>query len=311
MTRAGWSISSVLLLLLFVAALGLMREGYESQPLMALEPSDSAGWVTDGLGRAVAIPQPPRRIISIFASNTELLCAIGAGPHIVGIEEKTRFPPDILDRPLVGGRLGFSVEHIAELAPDLVVMTTARHAADQLLRPLSAIGVPVVILRHQTIEQVFTNLDLLGQATHRREEAARCIEQLRLRLGMVTNRIAGQPRPRCYFETGSAGSAGFMTAGKDTYTLDALHLAGGVSIFPDRVSGLPVSGEAVFLADPEVILVCGDAAAATALMARPGWQHLRAVRQGRVYPIPRALTLIPGPRIIEGVEQLAAILHPQ
>ncbi len=270
---------------------------------------DHATTVIDGLDRHVSIAAPPQRIVSIFASNTELLYAIGAGPSIIGIEEKTHFPPEVRTLPRVGGRLGFSAEHIAALDADLVVLTTARHAAATLLDPLASVGVPAVVLQHRDLEQIFTNITLLGRATGRDAAAAQASATLRARLAAVAAGIAGRAPVRCYLETGSAGASGFSTPADGTYTADALRWAGGVSVFSGRRSGLPVSGESVLLADPEVIVVCGDASTVAALRRRPGWDAIAAVRDGRVYAVPRALLLIPGPRIIDGVEQLAAVLH--
>lgn len=265
--------------------------------------------VTDALGRAVTIPRKPTRIVSIFASNTEMLAAIGVRDRIVGIESYTRYPPGIDRLPKVGGRLGFSVEAVARLAPDLVVMTPARQAASTLLKPMETIGVPAVILMHRDIEQIFGNIRLLGVATGEDEKAEALIRKSRERIADVQRRIEGRPLRRVYLEVNAAARGSFMTVRPGSYTADALSLAGGDNIF-GATPGQQIGGEAVLAADPDAILLATRGLKPADLAQRVGWERLSAVRSDTVHVVPRTLLLIPGPRIVDGVETLAKILHP-
>lgn len=265
--------------------------------------------VTDALGRAVTIPKKPTRIVSIFASNTEMLAAIGVHDRIVGIESYTRYPPGIDRLPKVGGRLGFSVEAVARLTPDLVVMTPARQAASTLLKPMETIGVPVVVLMHRDIEQVFGNIRLLGAATGEDGTADSLIRSYRERIADVQRRIEGRPLRRVYLEVNAAARGSFMTVRPGSYTADALSLAGGDNIF-GATPGQQIGGEAVLAADPDAILLATRGLKPVDLAQRVGWERLSAVRSGAVHVVPRTLLLIPGPRIVDGVEMLAKILHP-
>jgi iron complex transport system substrate-binding protein len=121
--------------------------------------------VQDALNRAVTLPSPPQRIVTIFASNTEMISALGLTDRIVGIEAFTRYPPDVLSKPLVGGRLGFSVDAVVRQRPDLVIVTPARQAANQLIDPMERIGIPVIVLQQGTVAEVLANIRLLGRAT--------------------------------------------------------------------------------------------------------------------------------------------------
>lgn len=266
--------------------------------------------LTDAQGRAVTLAARPERIVAIFASNVELLAALGAAPRIVGIEAYTRYPPEVLDRPQVGGRLGFSAEAIARLNPDFVVMTAARHAAHQLVRPMAVIGVPVLVLDHRDLGSILANLRLLGRAIGAEAEAEGVVAGMEARLTRAAARLGDRPRRRVYLETASSGRGGFQTVRDGTYTSDALRAAGGDSVFAGRNLLAQVSGEAVLAADPDIILVAGTEAQAAELRRRPGWDRIRAVREGRVHAVPRAELLIPGPRVIDGVERLGRILYP-
>jgi len=267
--------------------------------------------LTDALDREVTIDREPRRIVSIFASNTELLAALSLEDRIVGVEAFTRYPLGIREgRTLVGGRLGFSAETIARLEPDLVVMTPARQAAATLLKPMAAAGIPVIVLQHRDLEQVFSNLRLLGEATGAEDQAGQAIRALQARLDEVRQRLGDRPPTRVYFETGETDRGGFTTLRPGTYTFDALEAAGGQSVFPALPAFTQVSGEAVIQADPEVILVARRDFRVQGVYGRVGWQNVSAIRQGQVHPVQRELLLIPGPRIVDGVEQMARILHP-
>ena len=265
--------------------------------------------VVDALGREVTIERAPQRIVAIFASNVEMLAAIGAGDAIVGVEAFTRYPADIAERAKVGGRLGFSVEAIARLRADLVVMTPARQAAT-LVDPLQRIGIATLVLNHRDLESVLANIRLLGLATGHEAGAEQLIGRMQVRLDAVQARLAGQPPVPVYLETGSNDRGSYLTLRGHNYTSDILRLAGGVNLFADsRLS--QVGGESVFHANPARIIVAGSAQQALSLAQRPGWQSIPAVAAGRIDSLPSALLLIPGPRVVDGVEQLAALLHPE
>jgi iron complex transport system substrate-binding protein len=267
--------------------------------------------VRDGLGREVRLPAPPQRIVSIFASNTELLVALGLAERIVGIEDFTRYPPGIRDgRAIVGGRLGFSAEAIARLRPDLVVMTPSRGAAQTLIRPLALVGIATLVLVHRDLAQIFANLALLGEATAEPAAASRTIAALQRRLAAVRARISARPPARVFVELGANDRGALQTVRAGTYTADAIALAGGANVFAGLSGITQVSAEAVQLADPDVILVARDGFDPASLARRPGWAGLRALRSGRVHAVPRALLLIPGPRVVAGVERMARLLHP-
>lgn len=293
------------------------RRLFLATPGLLLSPAArAAGWprvLVDGLGREVMLPAPPRRIVAIFSSNVALLAAIGALDAIVGVEDFTRFPPQVAALPKVGGRLGFSAEAIARLRPDLVVMTPARNAAHALTEPMVRIGVPVLVITHRDLAQVLGNLRLLGRATGQEGAAEALVGRLEARLAAVATRLGGRAPVPVFLETSSTGRGVFGTVRPGTYTADALALAGGASVFPDlsAVGPAQVSGEAILRADPAAYLLAGRADQLAEVPRRTGFEGLRAVREGRLHVIARAQFLIPGPRVVDGVESLARLLHPE
>lgn len=267
--------------------------------------------VRDALGRSVVLPAAPQRLVTIFASNTELVASLGLADRIVGIEDFTRFPAEVMSRPKVGGRLGFSVDAVVAQRPDLVIVTPARQAAHQLVEPMERIGVPVLVLLSRSVGEVLDNIRLVARATGVAERGEVLAASLQRRLDAVAHRVAGRPAPRLVMVTGRVGNGMLLVARDDTYTGEAMLKAGGRFALTGRGAVPQVSPEAVLASDPDVLLFAGTRAALDELIRQPGWRDMRAVRAGRAITVSRSEFLIPGPRTIDGIESLAHILHPQ
>src|SRR4249919_108140 len=150
---------------------------------VALHPAAAAPvTVRDAFGRSVTVPAPPQRIVAIFASNVEMVAALGLADHIVGIESFTRYPPEVLGKPLVGGRLGFSVDEVVAQRPDLVVVTPSRQAANQLIDPMERLGIPIVVLLQRNVAEILSNIRLLGRLTGVPERGEQLAARLQARL---------------------------------------------------------------------------------------------------------------------------------
>ena len=266
--------------------------------------------LTDALGRAVTLEAPPKRIVTIFSSNTELVAALGLSERIVGIDAFTRYPPEAAGKPVVGGRLGFSVDAVVAQAPDLVLVTPARQAAHQLLAAMERLGVPVLVLTSRSLAEVLDNIRLVGKASGETERGRALADALAARLATVAARIEGRPCPRVLLITGRLGNGLLLAARPATYTMDALRRAGACPALPGRAGLAQVSPEAVLAADPDVLLLAGREDELRDLAARPGFREMRAVREGRAHTVLRAEFLIPGPRTVDGIERLANLLHP-
>ena len=267
--------------------------------------------VRDALGRRVVLPAAPQRLVTIFASNTELVAALGMADRIVGVEDYTRFPPEVAGRPKVGGRLGFSVDAVVAQRPDLVIVTPARQAAQQLVDPMERIGVPVIVLLSRSVGEVLDNIRLVGRATGVPERGEALAASLQQRLDRVAAQVAGRPALRAVMITGRIGNGMLLVARGDTYTGEAMLKAGSRFALAGRGAVPQVSPEAVLASDPDVLLFAGTRAALDELVRLPGWRDLRAVRDGRALTVSRSEFLIPGPRTIDGIESLARTLHPQ
>jgi iron complex transport system substrate-binding protein len=275
-------------------------------------PAHAAGPVTirDAFGRSVTIPAPPRRIVPIFASNVEIVASLGLVDRIVGIEAFTRYPREVLDRPLVGGRLGFSVDAVAALRPDLVVVTPSRQAANQLIDPMERLGVPIVVFLQRSVPEILANIRLMGRIAGVPDRGEEVAARFEARMAAVGHKVRGRTPPSTIMITGRLGNGLLLVAREGTYTGDAMVMAGARFALPGTAALAQVSPEAILNADPDVLLWAGSARGLDDLIAQPGWRDMRAVRAGRARTVSRVELLIPGPRTIDGIEHLAAIFHP-
>ena len=259
----------------------------------------------DALGRDVVLPAPAQRIVTIFSSNTELVAALGLMDRIVGVEEYTRFPPEVAGLPKVGGRLGFSVDAVVAQRPDLVIVTPARQAANQLVDPMERIGVPVMVLLSRGLDEVMANVRQVALAAGVGARGAALVQLLQRRLAAVDARVAGRPAPRALMITGRLGNGMLLVARPGTYTNEAMLRAGARHAIPGIGALAQVSPEAALAADPDVLLFAGAQSGLDDLARRPGWRDMRALRAQRAVTVARAEFLIPGPRTFDGIETLA------
>jgi iron complex transport system substrate-binding protein len=216
----------------------------------------------------------------------------------------------VLDRPLVGGRLGFSVDAVVALQPDLVVVTPSRQAANQLIDPMERIGVPIMVLLQRSVPEILDNIRLMGRVAGVPERGEAVAARFQARLDAVRHRVEGQPAPTTIMITGKLGNGLMLIAREGTYTGDAMILAGARFALQGTRTLAQVSPEAILNADPDVLLWAGSARDLKELIARPGWAEMRAVKARRAHAVSRVELLIPGPRTIDGIEHLAAIFHP-
>ncbi len=289
----------------------LLRHGTVGALVLGGLPAQAAPIVLhDALGRRVVLPAPPQRIVTIFSSNTELVVSLGMLDRIVGVEDFTRFPPEVQRIPKVGGRLGFSADAVVAQRPDLVVVTPARQAAHQLVAPMERIGVPILVLLSRSLDEVLGNVRLIAQAGGVPERGDALAARLQARLALVDTRVAGRTPPSMLMLTGRLGNGMLLVARADTYTGEAMLRAGGRFALAGAGAVPQVSPEAVLAADPDVLLFAGAQDALRDLVAQPGWRDMRAVRAGRAVTVSRSEFLIPGPRTVDGVEKLAQWLHP-
>lgn len=282
----------------------------------AVTPTAAPITLTDGLGNSVTLAAPAQRIVSLAPSNTEILYAIGAGAQVVGRDDFSDYPTEAGSLPGVGGNMGtYSLETIASLKPDLVL--AAEINTPELVKSLQDLGLTVYYLSNpKDLDGMYANLKTVAQLAGRESEADTLIGSLQKRVQAVTDAITPDTGVVSVFYEldGTSDPAKPWTAGKGTFLSQLISMAGGSNI-GDNLEGsyAQMSLEELLVQNPSVLLL-GDAAYGATpeqVAARTGWDALQAVKDNRIYTFDDDLVSRPGPRLVDGLETLAKLLHPE
>lgn len=269
---------------------------------------------TDGLGREVTLNETPQRIISLAPSNTEILFAIGAGDQVVGRDALSDFPEEAKAATDIGSTFeALNTELIVSLEPDFVL--AAEINTPEQVKQLEDLGLTVYYLKNPlTLEEMYSNLELVAQMTGHQQEAADLVESLKARVAAVDEKIAPlSSRFSVFYELDATDPAKPFTAGKGTFITQLIDRAGGYNIASDLEGYPQMSLEQVVAADPAFIIL-GDArygVSPESIAERPGWENLSAVKSGNVLPFNDDLVSRPGPRLVDALEELAKLLRPE
>ena len=299
--------ASITVAVLF-AAVALMLPGCGGAQ-QAAEPSASpaAITVTDDAGSEFTLKKPATRIVSLAPSQTEMVYAVGAGDRLVGNSDYCDYPEEAKEVEKVGGFADPNVEKIVSLQPDLVL--AAAGVQGEIVARLEELKVPVVVLDPTTLDGVFADLEKLGTLVGEEAQARELVTTLRAAADEVASRVSGLQQPSVFFEIYSKP---LMTAGAGTLIEDLVRCAGGTNIGSAAGEGYPEFSQEVLLTeDPDVyIAVAGAQADPGDIAERPGYAQLTAVKGDRVFVIEDNLVVRAGPRAVQGLQQIAAFLHP-
>jgi iron complex transport system substrate-binding protein len=248
-------------------------------------------------------------------SNTELLFAVGAGSQVVGRDTLSDYPSQAKSVADIGGSMGtFDTEAIVALHPDLVL--AAEINPPDLVASLQKLGLTVYYLKNPvTLDGLYTNLEKVGALTGHAAAATTYVASLQARVAAVDAKVAtAASRPSVYYELDGTDPTKPYTSGGGTFVDQLIQRAGGVNIFTQLNTAWPqVSLEQLLVDNPQIILLGDSAYGETPdqVSARPGWGSLQAVKNKQVYPFDDNLVSRPGPRLVDGLEALAKLIHPE
>lgn len=266
--------------------------------------------LTDMLGREIALPAAPLRIVSLVPSATELIYALGGEDRLVGRTDYCDYPPAARAKPSVGGMINPSLEAIVTLKPDLVIATTSGNRLDTFTK-LEQVGIAVYAVHANRIAEMLDATRRLGELTGRQAAVGPFVAEIERRLNAVANAVRPYPRPRVLYVLWPEP---LLVPAKGALLTELIGLAGGESITKDERGDYPrFSIEAAVTRAPELILLAshgGRAAGPT----REKWDRLAslpAVKTKRIQAIDGSLVHRYGPRVVDGVETLARAIHPE
>ena len=264
----------------------------------------------DDTGRKLYLAKHPKRIISLAPSITEMLFALGLNAEIVGVTEFCDFPPEALNKPKVGYAQP-NLETIVALQPDLILAPKSFLRAD-ILGKLDQLKIPTFMLEATAVEDILSHIQLLGRMVGKTPEANKETARIRKRIADLSSRLEGLSRPTILYVINSEP---FITVGPGSYIHHLIELAGGTNAAENANSPYPrLSMEEVLKQDPEYILFPVGKFEGIPQAEQDKWKRwtmISAVKQGQLFQIQADLLNRPGPRVIEGLEILVQVLHPE
>lgn len=275
----------------------------EATPEPTAAPAPEATVLTDMLGREVELPAEVKTIVSLAASNTEIVYAIGAGDMLVGRDASSNYPEEAANVAVVGDYNGPNIEAIVAAEADVVL---ASYLQDDVITQLTELGIAVFCTEASDYEGIYTSIELVGAICGKEAEAAALCAQMRASIGAVQSAAATENQPTVYYVM-SFGEYGEWSGGPGSFINTAIELAGGVPVTNGmEAAWVNPSIEQVVELDPDVILLSSYYTVED-LSAANGYADMRAVQEGNVYLVNPDLVERPGPRIAEAVAQFGEI----
>jgi len=270
--------------------------------------------ITDQLGRVVALDKLPQRIISLAPSNTEILFALGLADRVVAVTDYCDYPPESKTKPSIGGFSTPNIEEIVALSPDLILATSIHE--NKIIPQLEDKGLTVLALNPKTIDEVLEAIVMTGRIAGVQENASELVAKMRQRIKAVTDKTAGLPPEHIPGTFYIVWHDPLMTAGSGTLQDELMEKAGGLNMARELTGYGDISLEAVIAANPQVIIAgaghgSGQDQPFQYAKAETRLRDTHARQTNRVYAIDADLASRPGPRIVEGLEEFAAFIHPE
>ncbi|MDG6221928.1 MAG: ABC transporter substrate-binding protein [Candidatus Bathyarchaeota archaeon] len=273
--------------------------------------------ITDGAGNTVTFAEYPERIVSIAPSCTEILFSIGLEDKIVGVPIYDNYSPEI-QSAIASGKIAtvgdfqtISVESVVALDPDLILskggfqLSTANRFIE--------LDKTVVIVIHSGFTGYLDDISLIGQITGNEQEAAAVVAGIQADAQLIEDKVSDLEKPTVYVEYGSMNSFGGNSVVNELITL-----AGGVNVFADyNGQYLSTSTEEILNVNPDIIIISEGVMSSyysctpEEIKNRESWNLLNAVINDAVYEVDENLITVAGPNIVDGIQQLAEIFHPE
>ena len=270
-----------------------------------------AGSVTDQVGRTLVVPENPTRVIALAPSITEIIYDLGQEKRLVGVTQYSTYPSEAESLPRVGSYVRLDIEKIVALKPDLCLATkdgNPKHIVDKIV----SLGIPVYVINPQNLQQIMDTITRLGSLLHSEQTAAALVSDMEKRIGQVQARVKNMPdRPRVFFQIDAEP---LFSAGTDTFIHELIELAGGINTTAGEVSYPRYSWEDIIVLQPEIVLIssmAGGLAPEYLLNSWKKWNLLSAVKNDQIFVVDAELFDRPTPRLVDGLEVIAAIIHPE
>lgn len=262
----------------------------------------------DAYHRVIAIDTIPSRVISVAPNLTEIIFALGEGKRLVGRTDYCDYPAEAASIESIGNITEPNIEKIVALNPDFVIAST--HFQKETLDKLENLGIKVAILKgEESFDGLYHLIRQVGQVLHSERKATELVLDLQKRVADIVLKVEQAPKLKVFYLI-FYGDSGFYTAGQDTFIGNIVAMAGGDNVAADS-KGWQYSIEKLVAQDPDILICSKFYHAKEVLEKTAGFKEIRAVKDGKVLEIDHNLLDRQGPRLVEGLETLARLLHPE
>lgn len=267
--------------------------------------------VIDAVGRKVALPDTPRRVVALAPSITEIVYTLERQDRLVGVSQHSDYPPEAAALPQVGSYVNLNVERIAALQPDLCLAIKDGNPL-AVVEQLESFGIPVYAVDPVDLQTVMQSVIAIGDVLNAQPRAKAVVARMEQRLGQVSARVsrAGR-RPKVFFQIGVSP---IVSVGSATFIDRLITLAGGTNAAAGPTPYPRFSREQVIGLAPEVMIVSSMDRAAVFEQVLDEWRQwpaIPAVRDKALFIAPTNLFDRPTPRLVEGLELLTRLIHPE
>ena len=276
--------------------------------------------IVDDYERNVTITNyPPKRIISLAPSCTEIIFALNLQDKLVGVDTYDYYPTEIQQKiesnniTKVGQYADISTEPIVSLNPDLVL--AAMTVQLPIIENLAAVGESAMIINPENYDDVLSDILLVGEATGANQEAELLVNSIQSKTQEIYDKTKDETKPRVYIEY--AFNGGFQSFGSGSFADELINKAGGKNIFINTLSAyISANSEEIIVSNPEIIIISKGAMAEACGLTpsivknRPGWDQIDAIKNNQIYEIDERL-LLPGAAMVDSLDSMAKIVHPE
>ena len=267
--------------------------------------------VTDQTGKKVSVPVEPARVVSLAPSITEIVFALNRGDRLAGVTRFSDYPEDASRLPRVGSYVYLDIEKIVSLKPDLCIAVKDGNPIS-VIRRIEDMGIPVFAIDPMEISAVISSIYDIGELLNAKKEAEKLGLEMKRRLDRIDAMVSGvSEKPLVFFQIGVSP---IVSAGSGTFIDELIKRAGGRNA-AGHLSGYPgFSKEDVLVMAPEVMILTTmskQKVFENVIREWRQWEDLPAVRDNRIHMVDSDLYDRPSPRLIDGLEELAVLIHPQ
>ncbi|KUP06407.1 iron ABC transporter substrate-binding protein [Bacillus coahuilensis p1.1.43] len=309
-------------LLISVFSTSLVACGNTDQPVeegTGMESSEGENeefpvTITDATGEEILIKNDPEKIISLIPSNTEILFEIGTGEDVIAVTDNDNYPEEVMDLEKVGG-FEINVEKIIALEPDMVFAhESGLSSMESGLQQIKDAGITVLVVDDASnFDEVYSTIEFIGQATGFSEEALEVVGSMKNELEAIVEKTkTSDLTPSVFFEV--SPSPEIYTAGSNTFLNEIVVMLNAENAASDIEGWAMLNDEQIIDRNPEVIITTYGYYVENPIeqvLSRTGWESVDAIKNERVIDIHSDLVTRTGPRLVEGVEEVAKAIYPE